>query len=273
MYSWRIQLNCQCCTAVGWKRNRITELLAFEGTLKGHLIPLPCLEQRHPQLHPVLKAPSTVCRAGAAPPLWAPQEMGMMTKSPAARVGMGRRRGDTPAQHPQPQGSGWVWGLFAMNPPQKGGPSKPLFSPTACMMNVHKRCVMNVPSLCGTDHTERRGRIYIRADIEKDVLTVVGTCGTGVRPGGGREVPPLSTVKMRCLVRAVHEIRTLLSRHLSVLFAQRPPAPQSRCAAPGAQRGAPLPSAGLCAPQPQLCDRGLSFSKGFGHQYFAELGK
>lgn len=74
------------------------------------------------------------------------------------------------------------------------------------MMNVHKRCVMNVPSLCGTDHTERRGRIYIRADIEKDVLTVVGRCGTGVNPGRGWEVLLTSTMKMRCLVRAVYAI-------------------------------------------------------------------
>ncbi|XP_007541107.1 protein kinase C beta type-like isoform X4 [Poecilia formosa] len=41
-----------------------------------------------------------------------------------------------------------------------------------CMMNIHKRCVANVPSLCGTDHTERRGRIHISAHITDDVLAV-----------------------------------------------------------------------------------------------------
>ncbi|XP_056318596.1 protein kinase C, beta a isoform X2 [Danio aesculapii] len=42
----------------------------------------------------------------------------------------------------------------------------------SCLMNIHKRCVKNVPSLCGTDHTEKRGRLRFSASITDNVLSV-----------------------------------------------------------------------------------------------------
>lgn len=41
-------------------------------------------------------------------------------------------------------------------------------------MNVHKRCEESVPSLCGCDHTERRGRIHLAVQCVGFKLTIVG---------------------------------------------------------------------------------------------------
>ncbi len=33
-------------------------------------------------------------------------------------------------------------------------------------MNIHKRCLQQIPNLCGSDHTERRGRIHVVAKVD-----------------------------------------------------------------------------------------------------------
>uniref|UniRef100_T1PLI0 Protein kinase C n=1 Tax=Musca domestica TaxID=7370 RepID=T1PLI0_MUSDO len=53
---------------------------------------------------------------------------------------------------------------------------------SACDMNVHARCKENVPSLCGCDHTERRGRIFLELGVKDNTLTVMIKEGRNLIP-------------------------------------------------------------------------------------------
>lgn len=53
-------------------------------------------------------------------------------------------------------------------------------------MNVHRRCETSVPSLCGQDHTEKRGRIHLTIRGESEDVFVTG--GRGNKAEEPREV-------------------------------------------------------------------------------------
>uniref|UniRef100_A0AAV2MRD8 protein kinase C n=1 Tax=Knipowitschia caucasica TaxID=637954 RepID=A0AAV2MRD8_KNICA len=53
----------------------------------------------------------------------------------------------------------------------------------SCDMSVHSKCVTKVPSLCGTDRTESRGRLFLKVEASDDKLNIT--------VGGAKNLTPM----------------------------------------------------------------------------------
>ena len=88
------------------------------GTLKGHLVQSPCDEQGHPQLHQVLRAPSSLTLVSLQG--WGIHHLSGQPE-PVLRICL--RKGIFSSILVQELPSGWVW-MFPLVPPSLQGFSK-----------------------------------------------------------------------------------------------------------------------------------------------------
>eukprot|EP00039_Didymoeca_costata_P006650 m.92118 g.92118 ORF g.92118 m.92118 type:complete len:951 (+) comp13338_c0_seq1:124-2976(+) len=60
-----------------------------------------------------------------------------------------------------------------------------------CKMNVHEKCVKNLPDTCGTDHTERRGRLELSIDLQPVASSDGAEWKLFVAIGNGKNLIPM----------------------------------------------------------------------------------
>uniref|UniRef100_A0AAY4C098 Protein kinase C n=1 Tax=Denticeps clupeoides TaxID=299321 RepID=A0AAY4C098_9TELE len=73
-----------------------------------------------------------------------------------------------------------------------------------CHLDVHKRCMIKVPSLCGIDHTERYGRLFLKIDIKDCTMHVYEARNLVPMDSNGQSDPYVS---LKLIPEAKHETK------------------------------------------------------------------